>query len=86
MVRFVVVALSLAACGSSGSAGNTCSMTSDCDADLDCLDVAQYTGPTCTYIGKACSITCVADTDCAKLGDGFKCYQGCGAFKTCGAS
>ncbi|MEO8840241.1 MAG: hypothetical protein ABI591_14615 [Kofleriaceae bacterium] len=86
MVRNALLALALAACSSSSSAGNTCSVTADCDADLQCLDVAQVTGTTCTNVGKACSIVCTDDTSCASLGDGYKCFQGCGAFKTCGAT
>lgn len=86
MVRYALLALSISACASSGSAGNSCAVTTDCAADLACLDVAQYTGTTCMNVGKACSITCTADTDCATLGANFKCFQGCGAFKTCGAT
>jgi hypothetical protein len=89
MVRtvFSVLVITLAAaCGSSGSAGNTCTVTADCDADLQCLDVAQFTGTMCMNVGKACSIVCTDDTSCASLGDGYKCFQGCGAFKTCGAT
>jgi hypothetical protein len=83
---FSALVMTLAACGSSSSAGNTCALPADCDADLQCLDVAQFTGTACMNVGKACSIVCTDDTSCATLGDGFKCFQGCGAFKTCGAT
>ena len=81
-----VLVMTVAACGSSSSAGDTCTVTADCDADLQCLDVAQFTGTMCMNVGKACSIVCTDDTSCATLGTGYKCFQGCGAFKTCGAT
>ena len=83
---FSVLVMTLTACGSSSSVGDTCVMSSDCDADLQCLDVAQFTGTMCMNVGKACSIVCTDDSSCATLGTGYKCFQGCGAFKTCGAT
>lgn len=88
MVRlvFAVLGIALAACSSSSSAGDSCAVTADCGADLQCLDVAQFTGTSCMNVGKSCSIACTDDASCATLGSGFKCFQGCGAFKTCGAT
>lgn len=77
----------LAACGTSSlPAGAQCAQTSECESGLMCLDLAQFTGTTCTVVGKACSLVCQDDTGCASLGSSFKCFAGCGTDKTCGAT
>ena len=86
MLRVLVVVV-LAACGTSPlPAGAVCKQTSDCETDLSCLDVAQFSGSACTVVGKACSKTCSTDPDCASLGSSFRCFAGCGSDKTCGAT
>jgi hypothetical protein len=86
MIRFALAIALLTACDSTGSAGDTCSTGSDCPTDLECLDIGEYTTPTtCVEQAKECTISCTTDSDCSKLGN-FKCFQGCGAFKRCGAS
>ena len=80
MVMFVV-----AACGTDSlPAGAVCKQTSECESGLMCLDVAQFSGTSCTVVSKACSITCTDDSGCASLGSSFRCFAGCGAEKFCG--
>jgi hypothetical protein len=78
--------LLFAGCTTSSSlpAGAVCQQTTDCDAALQCLDLAQFTGSACSVIGKTCSLACTADTSCASLGSNFKCFAGCGSAMTCG--
>jgi hypothetical protein len=86
MLRVLVV-LVLAACGTSAApAGAVCQQSSDCETDLMCLEIGQFSGSACTVVGKTCSKTCAADTDCASLGSNFHCFAGCGSDKTCGAT
>jgi hypothetical protein len=86
MIRIVLLA-ALAACSTSSlPAGAQCSQTSECDTDLMCLDLAQFTGSACSVIGKTCSKVCADDTGCTSLGSGYKCFAGCGSDKTCGAT
>ena len=66
--------------------GAVCKQTTDCESDLMCLDVAQFSGTACTVVGKSCSQVCTSDPDCASLGSNFKCFAGCGADKTCEAT
>jgi hypothetical protein len=83
MLRFLIV--SLVACGTSSlPAGAQCQQASECDTGLDCLELAQFNGTTCTVVGKACTTTCLDDSGCAALGSDFRCFQGCGTTKTCG--
>jgi hypothetical protein len=81
------VAFAAVACGTSQlPAGAQCSQSADCDTDLSCLDLAQFTGSACSVIGKTCSKVCANDTGCASLGSNFKCFAGCGSAMTCGAT
>jgi hypothetical protein len=83
----VLMAIMLAACGTSAlSAGAVCHQPTDCESDLMCLDIGQFSGSACTVVGKTCSKTCSADTDCAALGSSFHCFAGCGSDKFCGAT
>jgi hypothetical protein len=85
MKRLAIVLLLVSACGTDSlPAGGVCKQTSDCDSDLMCLDVAQFSGTTCMVVGKSCSITCQDDAGCASLGSNFRCFAGCGADKVCG--
>ena len=86
MLRVLAVVI-LAACGTSPlPAGAVCKQTGDCDSNLMCLDVAQFSGSACTVVGKACSVVCTTDTECAPLGSSFHCFAGCGSDKFCGAT
>jgi hypothetical protein len=82
------VFFALGSCGTSSllPAGAACTATTDCDVDLQCLDLAQFSGTTCTVVGKQCTIVCTDDPSCATLGANFKCFQGCATDKTCGAT
>ncbi len=60
-----------------------CTESSACDTGLSCLDVAQFSGGSCTVVGKECTIVCTGDGDCASLGSNFKCFAGCGSDMTC---
>ena len=83
----IALLLATAACGTTLlPAGAVCDQTADCEAGLDCLDVAQINGSTCTVVGKACTTTCLTTPDCTELGAGFMCFAGCGADRTCGAT
>ena len=83
----LVGCFSLASCGTSSlPAGAACSATADCDADLQCLDVAQFSGSACMVVGKQCTIVCTDDPSCSTLGASFKCFQGCATDKTCAAT
>jgi hypothetical protein len=85
MIR--VLLITLAACGTSQlPAGAQCSQSADCDSELSCLDLAQFSGTTCSVVGKTCSKVCADDTGCASLGSNFKCFAGCGSAMTCGAT
>jgi hypothetical protein len=86
VTKLVVAILLFVGCGTNPTpAGGVCTKTSDCDSNLTCLDVAQVSGPNCTVIGQACSITCTTDDSvCASLGSNFMCFTGCGADKFCG--
>jgi hypothetical protein len=64
-------------------AGAVCKATADCDTDLMCLDVAQFSGTACTVVGKSCSKTCTDDPSCASLGANFRCFATCTADKAC---
>ena len=88
MTRYAFLIALLSGCDGSGSAGESCSTGSDCGSDLQCLDTGQVftNSTTCTDEGKECTISCATDSDCAKLGDNFKCFQACGAYKRCGPS
>lgn len=86
MLKLLAVVM-LVGCGTSASpAGAVCSQSSECDANLMCLDLAQFSGSACTVVGKTCSKTCSTDPDCASLGSNFRCFAGCGSDKTCGAT
>ncbi len=86
-MKAALLVLALGACATSPlPPGAVCKQTSDCESDLMCLDVAQFSGSTCTVVGKSCSKVCTIDTDCASLGANFKCFAGCGADKTCEAA
>lgn len=86
MIRIALVT-ALAACGTSSlPAGAQCSQTSDCDTDLMCLDLAQFTGSACSVVGKTCTKVCTGDPACTSLGSNFKCFAGCGSDMTCGAT
>jgi hypothetical protein len=83
----LLAAVMLVGCGTSAlPAGAVCKQTGDCDTDLMCLDVGQFSGSACTVVGKTCSKTCAADSDCASLGSSFHCFAGCGSDKICGAT
>ncbi len=85
MLRAALVLV--AACGTSQlPAGAQCTATADCDTDLSCLDLAQFSGSACSVIGKTCSKVCTDDGGCASLGSSFKCFAGCGSAMTCGAT
>ena len=80
--------LGAVACSSTSNtkeASATCTANSEC-ASGECLDFAIVNDGGCTSVGKACSKTCLADPDCATLGPKFKCFAGCGAAKSCGAT
>jgi hypothetical protein len=80
----VIAALALAACGTTPlPAGAVCKATADCEADLSCLDLGQFSGTTCTVVGKSCTKTCADDAGCASLGANFKCFASCGTDKVC---
>jgi hypothetical protein len=88
MTKLIMVAavLGFAACATDAlPPGAVCKVTADCETtnNLMCLEVAQFSGTTCTVVGHACSIVCTDDTSCAVLGANFKCFAGCGAQKTC---
>jgi hypothetical protein len=86
MLRILAV-LAVASCGTSSlPAGAACNATADCDADLQCLDLAQFSGSACMVVGKQCTIVCTDDPSCATLGSNYKCFQGCATDKTCGAT
>jgi hypothetical protein len=81
------VAFAAVACGTSQlPAGAQCMQSSDCDTDLSCLDLAQFSGSACSVVGKTCSKVCADDTGCASLGSNFKCFAGCGSAMSCGAT
>jgi hypothetical protein len=92
MIRIMLVSAfaavaALAACGTSSlPAGAQCSQSSECDSNLSCLDLAQFSGSVCSVVGKTCSKVCGGDTDCASLGSNFKCFAGCASDMTCGAT
>ncbi|HET9990368.1 MAG TPA: hypothetical protein VFQ65_17675 [Kofleriaceae bacterium] len=86
MIRIAILS-ALAACGTSSlPAGAQCSQTSECDANLMCLDLAQFSGSACSVIGKTCTKVCADDPGCTSLGSNFKCFAGCGSAMTCGAT
>jgi len=86
-MKAAILLLVLVACATSPlPPGAVCKQTADCESDLMCLDVAQFSGATCTVVGKSCSKVCTGDGDCASLGANFKCFAGCGADKTCEAA
>ena len=86
MIRIALLT-ALAACGTSSlPAGAQCSQTSECDTDLMCLDLAQFTGSACSVVGKTCTKVCTGDPGCTSLGSNFKCFAGCGSDMTCGAT
>lgn len=86
MLRVLVMVV-LGACGTSPlPAGAVCKQTGDCEADLTCLDVGQFSGSACTVVGKTCSKTCSTNADCAALGSSFMCFAGCGSDMVCGAT
>ena len=77
--------VALVACGTTTlPAGAACQQSSECEGGLSCVDVAQFSGTSCTVVGKACSIICQDDNTCSTLGTHFKCFAGCGADKSCG--
>ncbi|MEO6419067.1 MAG: hypothetical protein ABIP39_06655 [Polyangiaceae bacterium] len=84
-----LVATALVGLGCSSSAahagGATCSVDSDCNSG-SCLELGVFDGDggSCRNAGKACSKACSIDGDCASLGANFKCFEGCGAAKSCG--
>src|SRR5512135_83384 len=81
MLRWLVV-VALAACGTSAlPAGAVCKQTSDCESDLQCLELGQFSGSACTVVGKVCSKVCSTSTDCASLGSSYMCFASCGADK-----
>ena len=85
----LVAVLAIAACGTTPlPAGAECTQTSDCESSLSCLEVAQFSGTTCTVVDHACSITCTGTTDtaCQTLGPNFTCFAGCGSAMTCGTT
>lgn len=67
-------------------AAAVCEVTDACAEGLECLPVSQHDAATCTEVGKACSITCTTDADCAELGERFKCFEGCDSQSVCGAT
>jgi hypothetical protein len=82
--KTLAIVLVLAACGTNPlPAGAVCKQSNDCEAGLSCLELAQFTGPTCTVVGETCTVTCQHDTDCATLGTNFKCFATCGSDMTC---
>ncbi len=87
LILIGLLAAVAAACSSTSSqpAGATCSSNSEC-ASGECLDLAVVSDGGCTSVGKACSKTCLTDTDCASLGPKFKCFDGCAGTKSCGAT
>ncbi|HTR49341.1 MAG TPA: hypothetical protein VMJ10_01460 [Kofleriaceae bacterium] len=78
-----VFAVVMLGCSSSSgrTAGEACQQQSDCEASLDCLDIGQFAGTTCTVVGKICSVTCTSASDpsCTMLGSGYTCLAGCGS-------
>jgi hypothetical protein len=87
ILKTIALVIALAACGTTPlPAGAVCKQTADCATGLSCLDVAQFTGTTCSVVGKSCSIVCTNDAGCATLGANFKCFMGCGADKFCAAT
>ncbi len=88
VLAVVLVAVVVVACSSpsSGAASTACTTDAQCNGGLQCLGFATFTDGGCTESGKACSTPCTDDTSCASLGAKFKCFQGCGAAKFCGAT
>lgn len=84
-MRGLASILVLAACtGGTLPAGAVCEQGDQCDDGLACLDLGQFSGTTCTVVGKVCSRTCEDDAGCADLGANFRCFAGCGTEKICG--
>ena len=70
-MRFVIVALLLAAAAAWGSGGydSTCGSDSDCNSGLQCLAIANPSGDYCITVKKICTHTCSetgADSECAR--------------------
>jgi hypothetical protein len=81
MAKLAVI-VALLGCGTSAkSAGEQCTQSSDCESSLDCLDVGQFSGSTCTVVGKVCTLACTGASDPAfqTLGSSFQCLAGCGS-------
>jgi len=80
----LLLAVALAGCGTTAlPAGARCTATVDCETDLSCLDLGQFSGSVCTVPGKTCTTTCTDDASCAPLGANFKCFATCGTDKVC---
>ena len=81
----VVAVVACSSANNTKEASATCSSNSEC-ASGECLAFVIVNDGGCTSVGKACSKTCLTDPDCAPLGPKFKCFAGCGATKSCGAT
>lgn len=65
-------------------AGTSCSTDGDCAAGLVCLGLGMFTEAGCTSTAKACTKSCLMDSDCVSVGPKFKCFADCSGSNTCG--
>ncbi len=78
----VVVLLSMG-CVKKGPA-EICESDGECESDLSCLAVSVSSAGNCSTFSQVCTQSCVADADCAELGDDFRCFAGCEGASICG--
>jgi hypothetical protein len=85
----LVAVLTVVACSAAVTKGPSerCATGTEC-ASGACLDLAVIDpdGGACHSAGTVCSKPCKADPDCASLGAKYKCFDGCGPAKFCGAT
>ncbi len=87
MIRFALLAL-LASCTTTLPAGAVCQKSADCDQGLQCLEIDEINGTSCTKVDTVCTIPCTAGgSECATLGASYMCFATCNAGDmVCGAT